>query len=266
MNCNQRNGLRAPKATGESSPSSTSLSDENSAHSIKSTIRLNEKSDIPKSKLRRYNHDRKYSCEAIKGHESEMNNINKQNEIEFNERGDGTSLLSSSSSGNEQSSQMIKLSSMSNGSPKTPNEISASENKNMPKHNENSFGEEDVCQSVPTSPATHSTTCSEKLSSKQDAFISMPNSPEPGDLPPEVIYRIQQRNGIRKCDSNGFRTSRSEDHLQDSQRSEGDFGTIAPTDMDEDRNSSVNALLDTRQDSEDSQVRVLLYWKINFGN
>lgn len=49
----------------------------------------------------------------------------------------------------------------------------------------------------------------------------------------------------------GFRTSRSEDHLQHTQRDIID--SIVPIDVDEDINSSLNTLLDTRDDSE--QVR-----------
>ncbi|XP_035780712.1 PH and SEC7 domain-containing protein-like isoform X2 [Anopheles albimanus] len=49
------------------------------------------------------------------------------------------------------------------------------------------------------------------------------------------------------CDMTGFRTSRSEDHLQQSQR-DGSMGSVITVDFDEDVNSSLNTLLDTRPD------------------
>ncbi|XP_050088519.1 PH and SEC7 domain-containing protein-like isoform X2 [Anopheles aquasalis] len=49
------------------------------------------------------------------------------------------------------------------------------------------------------------------------------------------------------CDMTGFRTSRSEDHLQQSQR-DGSMGSVIVVDFDEDVNSSLNTLLDTRPD------------------
>ncbi|XP_055630211.1 PH and SEC7 domain-containing protein isoform X2 [Toxorhynchites rutilus septentrionalis] len=58
---------------------------------------------------------------------------------------------------------------------------------------------------------------------------------------------------MRKCDAAGFRTSRSEDHLQQTQR-DGGIGAVVPIDIDEDVNSSLNTLLDTRHDSEESQA------------
>lgn len=62
-------------------------------------------------------------------------------------------------------------------------------------------------------------------------------------------FTDQQANPtIRKCDVSGFRTSRSEDHLQHTQRDIID--SIVPIDVDEDVNSSLNTLLDTRDDSE----------------
>uniref|UniRef100_A0A182Y559 PH and SEC7 domain-containing protein 4 n=1 Tax=Anopheles stephensi TaxID=30069 RepID=A0A182Y559_ANOST len=55
---------------------------------------------------------------------------------------------------------------------------------------------------------------------------------------------------IRKCDAAGFRTSRSEDHLQQTQR-DGGIGAVVSIDIDEDVNSSLNTLLDTRHDSQE---------------
>lgn len=72
---------------------------------------------------------------------------------------------------------------------------------------------------------------------------------------------MQQSNPIRKCDA-GFRTSRSEDHLQHTQHADA----IVPIDVDEDVNSSLNTLLDTRDDSEgthSSSDRERIVWTYN---
>jgi PH and SEC7 domain-containing protein len=67
----------------------------------------------------------------------------------------------------------------------------------------------------------------------------------------------------RTCDAAGFRTSKSEDHLQHTQHRDGGIGAaIVPIDIDEDVNSSLNTLLDTRHDSsEDNSDRIV--WTYN---
>lgn len=125
--------------------------------------------------------------------------------------------------------------------------------------------------SVPTSPTSLST----PLLLDKETANSLPTSPEPSMTMPGLgstatggggcddggvvsgDHRssnvVRRHNGIvRKCDSSGFRTSKSEDHLQQMQR-EG-IAAVIPIDIDEDVNSSLNTLLDTRPDSEDSQV------------
>uniref|UniRef100_A0A4Y0BLN3 PH and SEC7 domain-containing protein 4 n=1 Tax=Anopheles funestus TaxID=62324 RepID=A0A4Y0BLN3_ANOFN len=69
---------------------------------------------------------------------------------------------------------------------------------------------------------------------------------------------------IRKCDAAGFRTSRSEDHLQQTQR-DGGIGAVVSIDIDEDVNSSLNTLLDTRHDSQDYAIpeRERFLWSYN---
>ncbi|XP_053677946.1 PH and SEC7 domain-containing protein [Anopheles nili] len=69
---------------------------------------------------------------------------------------------------------------------------------------------------------------------------------------------------IRKCDAAGFRTSRSEDHLQQSQR-DGGIGAVVSIDIDEDVNSSLNTLLDTRHDSQEYAIseRERFLWSYN---
>lgn len=90
--------------------------------------------------------------------------------------------------------------------------------------------------------------------------MSLPTSPTSLSTPiveADVIYRRSQQSNppIRKCDVSGFRTSRSEDHLQHTQRNIMD--AIVPIDVD-DVNSSLNTLLDTRDDSEGTQVNIFI--------
>lgn len=116
----------------------------------------------------------------------------------------------------------------------------------------------DVSHSVPTSPTSLSTPLLD-AAKRRELASSVPTSPECNQQ--DAVRRNssnshnQQQNGIhvRKNDASGFRTSRSEDHLQHSQR-EGTMSNAIPIDIDEDVNSSLNTLLDTRHDSEDSQV------------
>ncbi|XP_052873113.1 PH and SEC7 domain-containing protein [Anopheles cruzii] len=58
---------------------------------------------------------------------------------------------------------------------------------------------------------------------------------------------------IRKRYAVGFRTSRSEDHLQQSQR-DGGIGAVVSIDIDEDVNSSLNTLLDPRYDAPEDPM------------
>lgn len=113
---------------------------------------------------------------------------------------------------------------------------------------------DDICYSVPTSPTTP---CALKSSAN-----SVPTSPETGGESGAVVMRRNPvgaggSNGsaasgmMRTCDQAGFRTSRSEDHLQLSQRDGAGLGMV-PIDIDEDVNSSLNTLLDTRHDTDDS--------------
>lgn len=127
----------------------------------------------------------------------------------------------------------------------------------------------DVSHSVPTSPTSLSTPLID-AAKRRELANSVPTSPECNQL--EVIRRNssnshnQKQNGmcVRKNDSSGFRTSRSEDHLQHSQR-EGTMSNAIPIDIDEDVNSSLNTLLDTRHDSEDSPSsdRDRIVWTYN---
>lgn len=127
----------------------------------------------------------------------------------------------------------------------------------------------DVSHSVPTSPTSLSTPLLD-AAKRRELASSVPTSPECNQQ--DVARRnsgnshSQQQNGIcvRKNDASGFRTSRSEDHLQHSQRGEA-MGNAIPIDIDEDVNSSLNTLLDTRHDSEDSPSsdRDRIVWTYN---
>lgn len=109
--------------------------------------------------------------------------------------------------------------------------------------------------SVPTSPTSQSTPLIDDHSEaggehryplKKKESTSVPTSPDSG-----AQEFVRRTNGVsRTCDAAGFRTSRSEDHLQATQRD--GMGAVIPIDIDEDVNSSLNTLLDTRHDSEDS--------------
>lgn len=134
--------------------------------------------------------------------------------------------------------------------------------------------------SVHTSPSTHPGSVAgcvavgDSLLTKQqkEASTSVPTSPETlsQDVVQRRLRRPQQSNQpqstslVRKCDVTGFRTSRSEDHLQHTQHDIA--GAIIPIDVDEDINSSLNTLLDTRADSEDSHSstdRDRIVWTYN---
>ncbi|XP_061401194.1 PH and SEC7 domain-containing protein-like [Musca vetustissima] len=142
----------------------------------------------------------------------------------------------------------------------------------------NNTSQDETSFSVPTSPISLSTPLIDK-----ETANSVPTSPEPSNMgaggpggsggvavdTSGVVRRHHHHhhhhNGqiVRKCDSAGFRTSKSEDHLQQIQR-EG-MAAVIPIDIDEDVNSSLNTLLDTRQDSEDSQNsdRDRIVWTYN---
>jgi PH and SEC7 domain-containing protein len=124
----------------------------------------------------------------------------------------------------------------------------------------------DVSHSVPTSPTSLSTPLLD-AAKRRELASSVPTSPECNQV--DVAQRRnshQQQNGVcvRKIDASGFRTSRSEDHLQLSQR-ESTMGNAIPIDIDEDVNSSLNTLLDTRHDSDGSpnSDRDRIVWTYN---
>lgn len=122
----------------------------------------------------------------------------------------------------------------------------------------------EISFSVPTSPTSVSIPLIEQnsgnsgyLIKKKETSNSVPTSPECGGAQ-EFNRRTNQQHNcvVRTCDAAGFRTSRSEDHLQATQRD--GLGAAIPIDIEEDVNSSLNTLLDTRHDSDETQVRFSL--------
>lgn len=229
---NRRNGgtQLAPHAKYDSSPSSPSLSDSSESGNSLKKFKVNN------------------NCVASVKDDGVMNIIN--SECELNDKCAGSSVIKQQNKNliNEQPISDIKSNSSSSSTVKSENNISSPE----------------ICFSVPTSPTSLTTPVNELNSislKKKESSNSLPTSPESGAQ--EFIRRTnqqqqqqQQHNGnvARTCDAAGFRTSRSEDHLQATQR-DGGLGAVIPIDIDEDVNSSLNTLLDTRHDSEDSQVR-----------
>ncbi|XP_055315600.1 PH and SEC7 domain-containing protein isoform X2 [Sitodiplosis mosellana] len=135
--------------------------------------------------------------------------------------------------------------------------------RNVLQHGEiNSKGS----SSQSNSTSSSSTSKTDESTSVENC-LSVPTSPASLLTPVEsdvVFRRMQQPNPIRKSDVSGFRTSRSEDHLQHTQRDIID--SIVPIDVDEDVNSSLNTLLDTRDDSESTQSssdRERIVWTYN---
>lgn len=235
---NRRNGgaQLAPHAKYDSSPSSPSLSDSsesgNSLKKFKDNNNINNCVSAVKDDV------------VIVG---DMNIIN--SECELNDKSAGSSSLLTKK--NNLIKETIKQQPFS--------DIKSNSSSSSTVKSENNISSPEICFSVPTSPTSLTTPVNELNSSlkKKESSNSLPTSPESGAQ--EFIRRTnqqQQHNGnvARTCDAAGFRTSRSEDHLQATQR-DGGLGAVIPIDIDEDVNSSLNTLLDTRHDSEDSQVR-----------
>ncbi|XP_031641187.1 uncharacterized protein LOC116352596 isoform X2 [Contarinia nasturtii] len=143
----------------------------------------------------------------------------------------------------------------------------------LPKWSKNSIQHDEMnsksssSQTNSTSSTSSSSTTKTDDSTSAENCLSLPTSPASLSTPIEtdvVFRRMQQSNPIRKCDVSGFRTSRSEDHLQHTQRDIID--SIVPIDVDEDVNSSLNTLLDTRDESESTQSssdRERIVWTYN---
>ncbi|XP_037027767.1 PH and SEC7 domain-containing protein-like isoform X4 [Bradysia coprophila] len=273
----RQNGAVAPHAKGESSLSSPSFSDSSdSVSSIKKSIDKDHTSELISSRLL-----------------SEKDNLIKTDvesggstaggDFSGDLTNDYSGCVSSSSSNsimnkepNTNNSDIVDCAKFSvdkdnkfNKSTKSglivqQNIISSSSSTSTVK-SEN-LSSPDACFSVPTSPTSLTTPIIESLSlfKQKDLPNSVPTSPESG-AQEIVLRRNQQQNGVsRRNDSAGFRTSRSEDHLQHTQRDI--LGAVVPIDIEEDVNSSLNTLLDTRHDSEDSQSscdRDRIVWTYN---
>lgn len=295
----RRNGALAPHAKGESSLSSPSFSDSSdSINSVKKSNNSRSNNDHPTTNAsnsdanRRLMNNRDDDEFVIKNNDA--GSLNSGSSVGGDFSGDITKdnnsgCVSSSSNSimnkqhinNSDNVDYIKFklqdnklaSSNSSGgnlplpqTSSTPSSSSSSSTTAASRSDINNISSPDVCFSVPTSPTFLTTPIIEALSSlkQKESANSVPTSPESGtqDI---VLRRNQQQNGTvnRRNDAAGFRTSRSEDHLQHTQRDI--MGAVIPIDIDEDVNSSLNTLLDTRQDSEDLQVSVLYISGYKFG-
>lgn len=291
---NRRNGGIAPYAKGESSPSSPSYSDSSeSLNSIKKQFQNkdNNISDSIKKSIVNSKENTNENAYNVIRNDREIGSLKANNDYRDDLTNDTNGCVNSSlktipnvnkvRSNNmdivdsaSQSHQSYKLNSGvcggggggGGGNGSAGNDISRDQYQNNNSNNKvissssssstgrsGSVSSPDGCYSVPTSPTSLSTPIIEALTAikQKDSSNSVPTSPETGTQ--EILLRRNQnQNGVRKCDAAGFRTSRSEDHLQHTQRDT--LGAVVAIDIDEDMNSSLNTLLDTRQDSEDSQV------------
>lgn len=243
---NRRNGgaQLAPHAKYDSSPSSPSLSDSSESGNSLKKFKVNNNINNCVASVK--------DDDLIVG---DMNIIN--SECELNDKCAGSSAKQQK---NNLINETIKQQPIS--------DIKSNSSSSSTVKSENNISSPEICFSVPTSPTSLTTPVNELNSTslkKKESSNSLPTSPESGAQ--EFIRRTnqqqQQHNGnvARTCDAAGFRTSRSEDHLQATQR-DGGLGAVIPIDIDEDVNSSLNTLLDTRHDSEDSQVRFSFFLNI----
>ncbi|CAD7085354.1 unnamed protein product [Hermetia illucens] len=253
------NGGLAPRASGESTPSSSSSFSDDSEYSTKNKSKVRKAQsasnkqldeDVPSEAFCDYNEEEALSTEK-------NSEFNKNEECVRGGGGDDERLVISC---NEDLSGFVSSSSSSiNKTDNVPKRVAEcgrniNESEHYPQPSSSSssttvksegISSTETSFSMPASPISLST----PLIDSKDIVNSAPTSPE--QCLPEVVRR--QHNGIiRKCDAAGFRTSKSEDHLQQIQRD--GLGTVVPIDIDEDINSSLNTLLDTRHDSDDSQI------------
>lgn len=280
----RRNGGVAPYAKGESSPSSPSISDSSdSINSIKKQQihKDNNGSDASSPKKSSANNFTSATDDHVMKSDRERVEVNSRRGDRGANSGDG---MTSDMNGCATSNVCKPMQLRSNNIPMDSVDSSASQSpahklnsirgvpmvppppQQQQQQNNHSRGfsssssssagrsgsvsSPDGCYSVPTSPT--STPTLDAATKQKDASISVPTSPETG-AQEILLRRNQNQNGVmRKCDAAGFRTSRSEDHLQHTQRDT--LGAVVSIDIDEDMNSSLNTLLDTRHDSEDSQV------------
>lgn len=280
----RRNGALAPHAKGESSLSSPSFSDSSdSINSVKKSNNSRSNNDHPTTNANNSDANRRlmnnHDDDEFVIKKNDASSVNSGSSVGGDFSGDITkdnnSGCVSSSSNSIMNKQHInnsdnvdyikfklqdnKLASSNSSGGNLPSSSSSSSTTAASRSDINNISSPDVCFSVPTSPTSLTTPIIEALSSlkQKESANSVPTSPESGtqDI---VLRRNQQQNGTvnRRNDAAGFRTSRSEDHLQHTQRDI--MGAVIPIDIDEDVNSSLNTLLDTRQDSEDSQVSVSL--------
>lgn len=108
----------------------------------------------------------------------------------------------------------------------------------------------EISYSVPTSPISVTTANTSELKTKEtNSAPTSPDSVAQDFVRRNMACNLQTQGSLKRKTDVGFRTSRSEDPLQQAQR---DGHAIVQIDIDDDFNSSLNTLLDTR-DSDGSQ-------------
>lgn len=131
--------------------------------------------------------------------------------------------------------------------------VGSSNGGNRPKASINttiSVSSAEISYSVPTSPVSITTANTSELKTKEaNSAPTSPDSIAQDFVRRNMVSQLQTQGSLKRKTDVGFRTSRSEDPLQQAQR---DGHTIVPIDIDDDFNSSLNTLLDTR-DSDGSQ-------------
>lgn len=182
--------------------------------------------------------------------------------INVNNESGGTGSGSGSGSGTASGSTTTNSSSFSDGVDCPLLKPNRSESKSI------NVSSAEISCSVPTSPTTFDQQKQllihqhhqhqqqqqhQQIMTKNEGTLSAPTSPD--STTQEFIRRntanLQPQGSIKKS---SFRTSRSEDPLQQTQH------TVIPIDIDDDFNSSLNTLLDTR-DSDGSGDRIV--WTYN---
>lgn len=269
---NRRNGGVAPYAKGESSPSSPSISESSdSFNSMKKPIQKDsENSDgiiRPSSSKDNEQNRREYSSNSgpFGDVTNELNGCVTSSSSSTNYKANTNNKVRANNDSVDSALPNSKINSLRNLREYQINNTKTSSSSSSSMGRSGSVSSPEASYSVPTSPTSLSTPVIESLAliKQKDSANSVPTSPETGTQ--EILLRRNQnQNGlVRKCDAVGFRTSRSEDHLQHTQHDT--LGAVVSIDIDEDMNSSLNTLLDTRQDSEDSQSsdRDRIVWTYN---
>lgn len=257
----RKNGSYAPHARYDSTSSSNSPSEEHqpSSGSLKS---------LPKAKEdQEYLNNTELNSHKTKSHI--QNAVLSSPSISIKSKSPSLASSNSSSANNSSYSNdavdcpLIKHSKPQKADKESSIIISAS----------SSVSSAEMSYSVPTSPTSLNTPNTGDAGAydikSKEAFNSAPTSPETAT---QDFIKRNLNNFSQECSNNmkknkqrdnvGFRTSRSEDPLQQTQGREG-MNAVIPIDIDDDFNSSLNTLLDTRNDSDQSQNADRIVWTYN---